>query len=123
MVGIADGQSQDWVRGSSSTQSGVAHEWQMLLVSVTVGQPSCETDEDVEADDVSVAVRPDPETVAVGWVDEVDDGVCPCAWMLLWVSVERWFRAFLATRGNMGQTHATVSAAKIWPDSFIVNAS
>ncbi|KAL1873957.1 hypothetical protein Daus18300_003831 [Diaporthe australafricana] len=111
MVGIADGQSQDWVRGSSWTQSGVAHEWQMLLVNVTVGQPSWEIDEDVDADDVSVAVRPDSEAVVVGWVDEVDDGL-GVVFAHFWLHVGIW-----------AKTHATVSAAKIWPDSFIVNAS
>lgn len=85
---MADGQSQELVRGTSSTQSGVAQEWQTLLVSVTVGQPSKEVDEDPEADDVvMVAVRPDSETVVVGSRDEVDDAVWPRAGMLLWVSV------------------------------------
>lgn len=73
---MADGQSQELVSGSSSTQSGVAHEWQILLVKVTVGQPSWEADEvdeDLEADDVMVAVRSDAETVVVGSRDEVDD--------------------------------------------------
>lgn len=74
---MAEGQSHELVRGSSSTQSGVAHEWQMLLVRVTVGQPSCEVDDDAEADDVSVAVRPDSEAVVVGSRAEVDDGVWP----------------------------------------------
>lgn len=79
---MADGQSHELVRGSSSTQSGVAHEWQMLLVRVTVGQPSWELDEEeeeeeVEAADVRVAVSPDSETVAVGSRDEVDDAVWP----------------------------------------------
>lgn len=74
---MADGQSHEFVKGSSSTQSGVAHEWQMLLVKVTVGQPSSEVDEDLEADEVSVAVRPDSETVVVGSRDEVDDAVWP----------------------------------------------
>lgn len=79
---MTDGQSHELVRGSSSTQSGVAHEWQMLLVRVTVGQPSCEVDDEVEAEVVSVAVRPDSETVVVGSRDEVDDGVWPRAGML-----------------------------------------
>ena len=74
---MADGQSHGLVRGSSSTQSGVAHERQMLLVRVTVGQPSWGVDEEVEAAEVRVAVRPDSETVAVGSRDEVDDGVWP----------------------------------------------
>lgn len=74
---MADGQSQELVRGSSSTQSGVAHEWQTLLVRVTVGQPSWEVDEEREADDVRVAVSPDEETVVVGSRDEVDDAVWP----------------------------------------------
>lgn len=72
---MADGQSQELVRGSSSTQSGVAHEWQTLLVRVTVGQPSWEVDEVMEADDVRVAVSPDSETVVDGSRDEVDDAV------------------------------------------------
>lgn len=74
---MADGQSQDLVRGTSSTQSGVAHERQTLLVRVTVGQPSWEVDEEMEADEVRVAVSPDSETVVVGSRDEVDDGVWP----------------------------------------------
>lgn len=74
---MADGQSQDLVRGTSSTQSGVAHERQTLLVRVTVGQPSWDVDEDREADDVSVAVSLDSETVVVGSRDEVDDAVWP----------------------------------------------
>lgn len=74
---MAFGQSQELVRGTSSTQSGVAHEWQTLLVRVTVGQPSWEVDEDKEADDVRVAVSPDPETVVVGSWDEVDDASWP----------------------------------------------
>lgn len=74
---MADGQSQDLVRGTSSTQSGVAHERQTLLVRVTVGQPSWDVDEEREADDVRVAVSPDSETVVVGSRDEVDDGVWP----------------------------------------------
>lgn len=49
----------------------------MLLVKVTVGQPSCAVDDDVEADEVSVAVRPDSETVVVGSRDEVEDAVWP----------------------------------------------
>lgn len=81
---MADGQSHELVRGSSSTQSGVAHEWHMLLVKVTVGQPSWGVDEEEDdADVVSVAVRPDSETVVVGSRDEVDDGVWPRAGMLL----------------------------------------
>lgn len=74
---MADGQSQDLVRGTSSTQSGVAHERQTLLVRVTVGQPSWEVDEEMEAEDVRVAVSPDSETVVVGSRDEVDDAVWP----------------------------------------------
>lgn len=38
-VGMALGQSQDWVSASSSMQAGVAHVEQTLLVRVTVGQP------------------------------------------------------------------------------------
>lgn len=89
MVGMADGQSQELVRGTSSTQSGVAQERQMLLVRVTVGQPSWEVDEDSEADDVRVAVSPESETVVVGSRDEVDDAVWAWAGMLLAVSVVR----------------------------------
>lgn len=88
MVGMAEGQSQELVRGTSSTQSGVAHERQTLLVRVTVGQPSWEVDEDTEADDVRVAVSPD--SVVVGSRDEVDDAVWPWAGMLLRVSVVCW---------------------------------
>lgn len=80
---MALGQSQELVSGTSSTQSGVAQEWQTLLVRVTVGQPSWEVDEDKEADDVRVAVSPDPETVVVGSRDEVDDASWPWAGMVL----------------------------------------
>lgn len=74
---MALGQSQELVTGTSSTQSGVAQERQTLLVRVTVGQPSWEVDEDRDADDVRVAVSPDPETVVVGSWDEVEDASWP----------------------------------------------
>lgn len=43
---MASGQSQSWVTGSISTQSGTAQLEQMELVRVTVGQPVCVEEEE-----------------------------------------------------------------------------
>jgi len=52
-VGITLGQLQDRVRGISCAHMGLAQVWHRSLVSVTVGQPSCDDELcDVVVDDV-----------------------------------------------------------------------